>query len=1044
MKRIWFALLLLCSLPVFGQTAAITGFCTSGSTPAKTQGLNSTNQMMGIVPSCTFSVYLTGTTTLATIFSDGSGTVLPNPFTASSTGQWLFYSAINQGYDVTLSGGIPVYVGPGWPVTITGLYPAQSITTVAGCGLSGTCTVAQGGTGATTAAGAAANLVNGNPISPSTITPTGPIITANPVGIEGQPLYPVEIVPGLGSTLCLHVWNDPNRDVSVLSLDCSGDEIIPGSFAAGGTIAAQQFAQPTILLTSPPACTTGTYWLAPIAGSTNAWQQCNNGTLSALGSGGGSGAGVVNAGSSLATAVTTCGSTPTIIQITQALTPSNLTVPENCALLIQTGGAINPSSGQTVIINGPIMASNGQQIFGGLGTVQLGAANTVDYPEWWGGKNDGAYGSSSGTNNAAALQAAVNAFVTTVTYPTGTGYATGGGTVMLQGGACYNVASTITINSSEVGIRGVGGRSSCIQNTTASADTLDVWGTSGTFILQNQLRDFGLLRTVAPTGTAAGLSLQYSGAAVVDDILSQDSIYDVNLNSVNSWGSGIIQNVTTQTNLTTSGGGPYYGFYVNSRSGVGNASLRLLHNTYTYNGTYGVSYGLMLTGNNLRDFMSEGFESAYASYGIAIVYSPSGGVADDIHFNNSINDTCTVACLYVSGLTDAIASRVFFSGGYDYISGSGVSADVESSNGINIDHIDASGQIKINGGGGNTVTHVSTATTAPIVLTSTSNNLISDLNANGISTVSTLISGTGVTNSIFKGILARGLWGTAISLDATSSKNAICANDFTGSGITTPLSSAQSSPVPCDATAVPGISITSVLNIPMKDGTGTTATDVSLFGNNATITAGTGGWTTQTGLSQGAYSFDGSTTLMTLSNYGYLTFDRNNSFSVSVVFNATSTIGSGLSEALVSRLNTASNYQGWELGLNNQTYSGNGNYPVVFLVNTFPSNSIEQMYDCGAAPVSINTLHSLLYTYSGTSTAAGGTMYLDGVACTAEVATQNSLTATMQNTVTPVIGGRINSTALFKGKLGPARVWNRVLTATEAATLAATPYAVIY
>jgi hypothetical protein len=36
-------------------------------------------------------------------------------------------------------------------------------------------------------------------------------------------------------------------------------------------------------LGSAPACTSGTYWLAGIGGTTNAWQQCNNGTLSGLG-----------------------------------------------------------------------------------------------------------------------------------------------------------------------------------------------------------------------------------------------------------------------------------------------------------------------------------------------------------------------------------------------------------------------------------------------------------------------------------------------------------------------------------------------------------------------------------------------------------------------------------------------------------------------------------------------------------------------------------------------------------------------------------------
>jgi hypothetical protein len=54
-------------------------------------------------PNCTVTVYLTGTTTLATIYSDNSSTPLANPFTASSNGYWKFYAADGR-YDVRFSG----------------------------------------------------------------------------------------------------------------------------------------------------------------------------------------------------------------------------------------------------------------------------------------------------------------------------------------------------------------------------------------------------------------------------------------------------------------------------------------------------------------------------------------------------------------------------------------------------------------------------------------------------------------------------------------------------------------------------------------------------------------------------------------------------------------------------------------------------------------------------------------------------------------------------------------------------------------------------
>lgn len=110
---------LISSLPVWAQTAALpVHYCVQPGVQAKTSGLPSSNFMQGIIPSCSVSVYLTGTQTLAT-------TTPQSPFTANTDGSIPpIFAAVNQGYDVVLSGGIlpNVYTVP---TTFTDIYPSS-------------------------------------------------------------------------------------------------------------------------------------------------------------------------------------------------------------------------------------------------------------------------------------------------------------------------------------------------------------------------------------------------------------------------------------------------------------------------------------------------------------------------------------------------------------------------------------------------------------------------------------------------------------------------------------------------------------------------------------------------------------------------------------------------------------------------------------------------------------------------------------------------------------------------------------------------------
>lgn len=123
LRKLALALFLLVPLATLAQDAPVTGYCVLGSSQASVSGLLSTNNQQGIIPSCTVSVYMTGTNILANpIYSNATGTPLSNPFTAPTSGQWTFYSAAGAAYDIVLSGGISPNSYPA-PVVIPGQAP---------------------------------------------------------------------------------------------------------------------------------------------------------------------------------------------------------------------------------------------------------------------------------------------------------------------------------------------------------------------------------------------------------------------------------------------------------------------------------------------------------------------------------------------------------------------------------------------------------------------------------------------------------------------------------------------------------------------------------------------------------------------------------------------------------------------------------------------------------------------------------------------------------------------------------------------------------
>ncbi len=130
-RWLWLAACLLGGLslraPLSAQTLpSAQGWCELGGQSVTLAGLPATPKVQGSYPSCTVTVYLTGTTQKVPLWSDPSGdTTLSNPFTASTMGLWLFYGRSGL-VDIVLSGG-----GLPSPVTLTSvqLFSPSSVPT---------------------------------------------------------------------------------------------------------------------------------------------------------------------------------------------------------------------------------------------------------------------------------------------------------------------------------------------------------------------------------------------------------------------------------------------------------------------------------------------------------------------------------------------------------------------------------------------------------------------------------------------------------------------------------------------------------------------------------------------------------------------------------------------------------------------------------------------------------------------------------------------------------------------------------------------------
>ncbi|MFN3651714.1 MAG: DUF1553 domain-containing protein [Armatimonadota bacterium] len=126
---------------------------------------------------------------------------------------------------------------------------------------------------------------------------------------------------------------------------------------------------------------------------------------------------------------------------------------------------------------------------------------------------------------------------------------------------------------------------------------------------------------------------------------------------------------------------------------------------------------------------------------------------------------------------------------------------------------------------------------------------------------------------------------------------------------------------------------------------------------------------------------------------------------------------------VVSRMNDAAAFRGWDLYLNDGR-------AFVHILSSFPGNAIRVNTKGG---VEVNKWTHVFVTYDGSSKGAGVKVYLNGKPAELEV-THDTLTESIR-TATPTHVGRRNPGAPFTGAIDELRVYGRELTAAEVASL---------
>lgn len=418
------------------------------------------------------------------------------------------------------------------------------------------------------------------------------------------------------------------------------------------------------------------------------------------------------AGDTIASIETECSSACTyVVTAPQTITlTASHTLSANVNLLFYQGGAWTVNgAGFVLTVPAQVQGALSTHFPAGTGSVKLGAGTSRVPVEWFGAVGD--WNGSTGTDNSAAIQAAISSLTA--------------GVAVLQAEA-YKISSALSVAASQVGMVGTvyGSNSNAAPNgtsvlvqTTAASDTIDCNNAATTpsaSIRNNVFRDFQMQRTVLPSGTATGLKLNFCAGATVERVTSMDSTRGFYFQGAPSAGNGAYRDDQAAWGYTgLSYSTPVYGFYVDSSNGYGMSSAVFENDSVSYpSGSTNIAlgYGFYVYGTHPADVFFDLSGCTYLSYCAYIddTGSSGGNFDDDIHFNRSIFDACTVTCFYVTGIEGGPNGLDIDGGFFAIIQGvTGSAFDIESSQQVHIQHVTVSIAPGLGSNAGNAIQLVS-------------------------------------------------------------------------------------------------------------------------------------------------------------------------------------------------------------------------------------------------------------------------------------------------------------------------------------------------